>query len=274
MLTVHQLAPAISQAAPEPPRACRTVLKLDDAIEGSTGAAIAQAPAKVPAVQGNCGEGQHHYPSGMAPQNLPPPPGYHGGAAANQLRGYGAYGNACMLQSNGLPTSAVGCGGASPTLAAPSLAAHTSGYGHSASVGQRVDLHSSAFQPSAVQYSSFPMRGNDVNYSPVANGLTVVAHGHELPASSHAIVTPSPPPGPALGSPEMPSTGSAGHGGGRCKPCAFIHNKGCENGIVCQFCHLCEPGEKKRRHKEKLSNRRKLKQAQVNGPTGSAVVSR
>merc|ERR1712039_282318 len=35
-------------------------------------------------------------------------------------------------------------------------------------------------------------------------------------------------------------------------PCAFIHNAiGCQNGINCEFCHLCEPGEKKRRQKER-----------------------
>jgi hypothetical protein len=57
----------------------------------------------------------------------------------------------------------------------------------------------------------------------------------------------------------LPSVGSAGHAKGRCKPCAFFHVKGCENGAVCRFCHLCEAGEKKRRGKEKLAMRRKAK---------------
>jgi hypothetical protein len=52
---------------------------------------------------------------------------------------------------------------------------------------------------------------------------------------------------------ELPSVGSANHGNGECKPCAFLHTKGCQNGSQCQFCHLCAPGEKKRRRKEKMS---------------------
>lgn len=52
------------------------------------------------------------------------------------------------------------------------------------------------------------------------------------------------------GAADLPSIGSAGHRKGRCKPCAFIHTEGCENGVNCPFCHLCAPGEKKRRKKE------------------------
>merc|ERR1719265_595626 len=58
-------------------------------------------------------------------------------------------------------------------------------------------------------------------------------------------------PEPVLGSPELPSIGSAGHRIGTCKPCAFFHSKGCSNGTECIFCHLCSHGEKKRRLKEK-----------------------
>lgn len=57
--------------------------------------------------------------------------------------------------------------------------------------------------------------------------------------------------GPALGSPELPSVGSAGHARRDCKPCAFVATKGCAIGVQCHFCHLCEPGEKKRRQKGK-----------------------
>ncbi|CAE7897744.1 unnamed protein product [Symbiodinium microadriaticum] len=34
-----------------------------------------------------------------------------------------------------------------------------------------------------------------------------------------------------------------------CKPCAFFHTKGCRSGSSCAFCHICPPGEKKRRQK-------------------------
>jgi len=57
---------------------------------------------------------------------------------------------------------------------------------------------------------------------------------------------------PKPGSREFPTLGSAGHHVGDCKPCAFAHRKGCENGVNCNFCHLCEPGEAKRRQKRRM----------------------
>jgi len=74
-------------------------------------------------------------------------------------------------------------------------------------------------------------------------------------ASSPAAcsLTSGPPLKPGqlrLGSPELPTVGSAGHYVRRCKPCAFIL-KGCVSGIECRFCHLCEFDEKKRRRKVK-----------------------
>lgn len=62
--------------------------------------------------------------------------------------------------------------------------------------------------------------------------------------------------GAELGSPEMPTLGSLGHFLMKCKPCAFIFKSGCESGVECKFCHLCEPGEKKRRKKENKAIRR------------------
>jgi len=59
--------------------------------------------------------------------------------------------------------------------------------------------------------------------------------------------------GPQLGSPALPTVGSANHRLGSCRPCAFLYTKGCANGVQCTFCHLCEAGEKKRRRKEKLA---------------------
>merc|ERR1712151_888115 len=57
---------------------------------------------------------------------------------------------------------------------------------------------------------------------------------------------------PMLGSPEMPTVGSAQHSVGECKPCAFFwKSAGCSNGVDCIYCHLCDANEKKRRQKEK-----------------------
>jgi len=54
----------------------------------------------------------------------------------------------------------------------------------------------------------------------------------------------------------IPSLGSKGHYRRHCKPCAFLYTKGCSNGFECEFCHLCEAGEKKRRSKERQEKRR------------------
>jgi hypothetical protein len=64
---------------------------------------------------------------------------------------------------------------------------------------------------------------------------------------------------PELGSSELPTVGSAGHRWGACKPCAFLHRRGCENGVDCAFCHLCDSGEKKRRQKEKIATLREMR---------------
>merc|ERR1712178_33883 len=57
-----------------------------------------------------------------------------------------------------------------------------------------------------------------------------------------------------VGSPELPTIGSAQHHLGECKPCAFFWKPaGCSNGTNCPYCHLCDATEKKRRQKEKKS---------------------
>jgi len=79
-------------------------------------------------------------------------------------------------------------------------------------------------------------------------------------AQSHQFASSAAPEehsaGPELASEECPTVGSQGHWAGTCKPCAFLYTKGCGNGANCSFCHLCEPGEKKRRAKGARSMRR------------------
>jgi hypothetical protein len=62
------------------------------------------------------------------------------------------------------------------------------------------------------------------------------------------------------------SIGSADHESGTCKPCAFlwkdVKNPGCQNGMDCVFCHLCPPGEVKRRKKQKMFMRKVAKNLQ------------
>merc|ERR1719263_2387696 len=90
-----------------------------------------------------------------------------------------------------------------------------------------------------------------------------MAPPQQIAPTMEAFMPPPPPfqapqlrisevlPESALGTPEMPTIGSAGHRSGTCKPCAFLHTKGCGSGVECKFCHLCTPGEKKRRQKFK-----------------------
>ncbi|CAE8667860.1 unnamed protein product, partial [Polarella glacialis] len=48
------------------------------------------------------------------------------------------------------------------------------------------------------------------------------------------------------------SAGSTLHDLGNCRPCAFFwKDEGCANDASCPFCHICMPGEKKRRYKER-----------------------
>jgi len=61
-----------------------------------------------------------------------------------------------------------------------------------------------------------------------------------------------------LGSLELPTVGSKDHYFQKCKPCAFVHKKGCTSGVTCQFCHLCGPEIKRRRQLERLDAKRRI----------------
>ena len=80
-------------------------------------------------------------------------------------------------------------------------------------------------------------------------GVDCVRHSSAEPfvSRSHASTPPH-----TWTSKQFASAGSASHRGGRCKPCAFVHQGRCAYGTLCEFCHLCSPGEKKRRTREKI----------------------
>jgi hypothetical protein len=59
-----------------------------------------------------------------------------------------------------------------------------------------------------------------------------------------------------LGTADLPSRGSALHAWQACKPCAFVFQEGCKNALECEFCHLCDAGERKRRKKERRQQKR------------------
>jgi len=68
---------------------------------------------------------------------------------------------------------------------------------------------------------------------------------------------------PELGGPLAPSIGSLLHHKGECRPCTFFHTRGCQNKEACEFCHLCCPGEKKKRLRAEKSIKRRAEIAAV-----------
>merc|ERR1712232_472449 len=76
---------------------------------------------------------------------------------------------------------------------------------------------------------------------------------------------------PKLGTEEFPTIGSFHHRLGTCKPCSFLHKRGCGNGVTCQFCHLCDAGEKKRRQKaKKMQLQSMTREMETAAPLGAA----
>jgi hypothetical protein len=53
---------------------------------------------------------------------------------------------------------------------------------------------------------------------------------------------------------ELPSVGSALHGTGQCRPCAWFHKpQGCARGWECRHCHACDADELRNRKKDKVA---------------------
>merc|ERR1719221_754878 len=75
----------------------------------------------------------------------------------------------------------------------------------------------------------------------------------------------------ASGGASSRSEGSRLHQTGRCKPCAFFHTKGCENGVACSFCHECPPNEAQRRKRVRRQLMKPyLGEARANNSTAKA----
>eukprot|EP00929_Paragymnodinium_shiwhaense_P029347 TRINITY_DN16831_c0_g1_i2.p1 TRINITY_DN16831_c0_g1~~TRINITY_DN16831_c0_g1_i2.p1 ORF type:complete len:271 (+),score=50.45 TRINITY_DN16831_c0_g1_i2:75-887(+) len=68
----------------------------------------------------------------------------------------------------------------------------------------------------------------------------------------------------------LPSQGSVYHSLGMCRPCGFFWKRaGCGNGQDCKFCHMCDPLEKRRRHKAKKT----MLKAQAAGQAAAAATT-
>jgi hypothetical protein len=85
----------------------------------------------------------------------------------------------------------------------------------------------------------------------------VECHFHGLQGSrmpAQTLTSGDEPSHPPFGSSALPTRGSMGHQLGTCRPCGFFHKQGCSPGVNCEFCHLCDQHEKKRRLKEKKAH--------------------
>lgn len=140
-------------------------------------------------------------------------------------------------------------------------------------------------QASMASYEFGPDGFNNQSQSHVVLQLSSALHQQALlppPPGAPAPMAsqPPPPPAPPTEPPTSgmmgeamgevaPTKGSLAHGSGRCKPCAFVYTKGCENGWECPFCHLCDQGEKKKRRKDKLEARRTMRDLRQVLPFGN-----
>ncbi|CAE8600334.1 unnamed protein product, partial [Polarella glacialis] len=65
------------------------------------------------------------------------------------------------------------------------------------------------------------------------------------------------------------SKGSVDHGSGACRPCAWLYKSrnGCRHGEKCDYCHMCPPGELKRKKRDKLARRaEEMRQQRLQAP--------
>jgi len=102
---------------------------------------------------------------------------------------------------------------------------------------------------------SGPGLEEDLNYFDLAGTLKLDAV--ELPPESSDF-------SPHAAQHVFPSVGSALHGSGLCRPCAwFWKSRGCENAKDCRHCHLCPEVE--------IKNRRKMKVSALKTPSSAAA---
>merc|ERR1712046_104121 len=76
-----------------------------------------------------------------------------------------------------------------------------------------------------------------------AVGADATAMAEPLPAHEEVVAVVS-------------TNGKQAHAIGQCTPCAYFWYKkdGCRKGEDCQFCHLCEKGELKKRKKHRIQD--------------------
>jgi len=111
--------------------------------------------------------------------------------------------------------------------------------------------------PASQVLSTSPALNSNTNSKAVLTTSATMAEWPEFPSIPETLTADMEQP--------VVSIGSEGHFRGQCNPCAFAYTKGCSNGVLCEFCHLCDAGAKKRRAKElwirSKTHLRKLRQA-------------
>lgn len=128
--------------------------------------------------------------------------------------------------------------------------------------------------PAARSFSSFPTPPPPPppGAPPAAAGILAAPHQE---ASGAAVVRRSNIPGP-LPLDGVPNFGSLKHGSLEgCNPCAFLHKAahGCQKGVNCPYCHLCPPGELKRRKKEKVAKMKAAAEAEAAAAAAAAAAA-
>lgn len=100
--------------------------------------------------------------------------------------------------------------------------------------------------PRALPLAASPLASAASPMPPMLPLAASRAGGVPIKVSAEAFPTPTTPTA------HLPSTGSALHAPGKCRPCAwFWKPQGCQNGQACAHCHLCPEGELKERKRVK-----------------------
>jgi len=142
----------------------------------------------------------------------------------------------------------VSLAGACSTCATPPASATSSASSSRAPPVFMAPVHSAAMMPMGVTM---------VPYVP---GLPYLMMPLPMQQAGPAPSTPAVPEPPA---PAMPSVGSRAHHKGRCRPCGFLHGRGCTSGASCKFCHLCDRSECSRDRRSKQAMAQSIRKAKM-----------
>merc|ERR1712151_724819 len=122
-------------------------------------------------------------------------------------------------------------------------------------MGQRVDQVAALSRPSVAECAALHWQAQALQLAAHQEvPLPVLREQEELDDSKIDSEEEGTDASSPVVSPDMISVGSAMHGQGKCKPCAwFWKPQSCQSGMACAHCHLCPKDELKERKKAKES---------------------